>query len=182
MMGCYGIGPARIAAAAIEQLADERGIVWPVALAPWQVHVVGLGKPGDEVMAAAEKLYEELTAAGIEVVFDDRPNAGAGEKLTDAELLGCPLRLVVGKRGLKDGIAESQLRADGREENIALDGAVARVAGDPRGARVRRPGRGRAADEARADPQAACWGSTAPARSRRRPAPDSHCGRSRSRI
>ena len=127
VMGSYGIGPARIAAAAIEQLADERGIVWPRALAPWQVHVVGLGKPGDEVMAAAEKLYGEIEAAGIEVVFDDRPNAGAGEKLTDAELLGCPLRLTIGKRGLKDGIAEAQVRADGREENIALEDAVTRV-------------------------------------------------------
>ena len=127
VMGSYGIGPARIAAAAIEQLADDRGIVWPVAIAPWKVHVVGLGKAGDEVTQAAEKLYEDLGAAGIEAVLDDRPNAGAGEKLTDAELLGCPLRLVVGKRGLKDGIAEAQVRSDGREENIPLDGAAARV-------------------------------------------------------
>ncbi len=86
-----------------------------------------LGKPGDEVSAAAEALYEELTAAGIETVLDDRENAGAGEKLTDAELLGCPLRLVVGKRGLADGIAEAQFRADGREERVELSGGAAAV-------------------------------------------------------
>ncbi len=127
VMGCYGIGPARIAAAAIEQLADERGIVWPPSIAPWQVHVVALGKSGDEVSAAGEALYEELTAAGIETVLDDRETAGTGEKLTDAELLGCPLRLVVGKRGLADGIAEAQFRADGREERVELSRGAAAV-------------------------------------------------------
>jgi prolyl-tRNA synthetase len=128
LMGSYGIGPARIAAAAIEQGADERGIVWPAAIAPWQLHVVGLGRPGDEVSAAAEKLYADLRAAGLEVVYDDRETAGAGEKLTDAELLGCPLRLVVGKRGLAEGVAEAQLRADGREERLPLAEAPARAA------------------------------------------------------
>ena len=126
-MGSYGIGPARIMAAAIEQRADERGIVWPPALAPWQVHLVGLGKPGDEVTAAADELYEALLAAGIETVYDDRA-AGTGEKLTDAELLGCPLRLTVGRRGLADGIAEAQVRADGAEERIPLGDAAERVA------------------------------------------------------
>ncbi len=127
VMGSYGIGPARIAAAAIEQRADERGIVWPAAIAPWQVHLVALGKGGDEVAEAADKLYGELLSAGIETVYDDRPAAGTGEKLTDAELVGCPLRLTLGKRGLAEGVAESQLRADGSEEKIPLDGAVDRV-------------------------------------------------------
>ena len=77
VMGSYGIGPARIVAAAIEQGADERGIVWPPAIAPWQVHLVGLGKPGDDVTEAAERLYGELTEAGVEVVYDDR-DAGPG--------------------------------------------------------------------------------------------------------
>ena len=128
VMGSYGIGPARIAAAVIEQTADERGIVWPRALAPWQVHVVGLGKPGDEVSVAADELYEQLRLAGIETVYDDRAGPGAGEKLTDAELLGCPLRLTVGRRGLADGIAEAQVRRDGREERIELVAAADRVA------------------------------------------------------
>jgi prolyl-tRNA synthetase len=128
VMGSYGIGPARILAAAIEQRSDERGIVWPPALAPWQVHVVGLGKPGDDVMTAADDLYAALVAVGLETVYDDRAAAGPGEKLTDAELLGCPLRLVVGKRGVADGIAEAQVRADGSEERLPLSEAAERAA------------------------------------------------------
>jgi len=127
VMGSYGIGPARIVAAAIEQGADERGIVWPPAIAPWQVHLVGLGKPGDEVTDAAEKLYGELVAAGIEVVFDDR-GAGPGEKLTDAELLGCPLRLTIGRRTLAEGEVEVQRRADGADSRIAVERAATEVA------------------------------------------------------
>ncbi len=127
VMGSYGIGPARIVAAAVEQGADEIGIAWPPAIAPWAVHVVALGKGGDEVAAAADAVYEALTAAGIEAVFDDRANAGAGEKLTDAELLGCPLRLVIGKRGVAEGVAEAQQRVSGEEERVALDGVAPRV-------------------------------------------------------
>jgi prolyl-tRNA synthetase len=123
VMGCYGIGPARIVAAAIEQGADEKGIVWPRSLAPWDVHLVALGKPGEETFEAAERLYEELEAAGIEVVFDDRP-AGAGEKLTDAELLGCPLRIVVGKRTLAEGELEAQERGSGAEHRLPLADAA----------------------------------------------------------
>jgi prolyl-tRNA synthetase len=127
VMGSYGIGPARIVAAAIEQRADEKGIVWPAPLAPWQVHVVALSKGGDEVAEAAARLYEELREAGVETLLDDRETAGAGEKLTDAELLGCPLRLTVGRRGLGEGAAEAQLRADGSERPVPLEGAVGAV-------------------------------------------------------
>lgn len=109
IMGCYGIGPARIVASSAEQFGDERGIAWPAAIAPWQVHVIGLGKPGSPELEAAETLAKALEADGLEVLFDDRAG-GAGEKLTDAELLGCPLRLVVGKRTLERGEAEAQLR------------------------------------------------------------------------
>ena len=108
-MGSYGIGPARIAAAAIEQHADERGISWPRALAPWQVHLVSAAKDGTPEREAAEALYAELLEAGIEVVYDDR-DVGPGEKFADAELLGCPLRLTVGKRSLEAGLAEAQAR------------------------------------------------------------------------
>ncbi|MEX2447798.1 MAG: aminoacyl--tRNA ligase-related protein [Solirubrobacterales bacterium] len=97
VMGSYGIGPARIVAAAIEQGADERGIVWPPPLAPWQIQLVSLAKAGEEEREAADRLYDELLALGAEVLYDDR-DAGPGEKLTDAELLGCPLRIVVGGR------------------------------------------------------------------------------------
>ena len=128
VMGSYGIGPARIAAAAIEQNADEKGIVWPRPLAPWHVHLVALGKGEDETREAADRLYEELGAAGLEVVYDDREGAGAGEKLTDAELLGCPVRVVVGKRALADGVVEAQERASGEEHRIPVADAAGRVA------------------------------------------------------
>ncbi|MDP9399394.1 MAG: proline--tRNA ligase [Actinomycetota bacterium] len=108
-MGSYGIGPARVAAAAAEQFADERGIAWPKAIAPYDVEVVALGKADTEERAAAERLAEELDREGLAVVLDDR-DAGAGEKLTDAELLGCPVRLTVGRRTLAAGSAEAQRR------------------------------------------------------------------------
>jgi prolyl-tRNA synthetase len=126
VMGSYGIGPARIAAASIEQRADERGIVWPAALAPWQIHLVSLAKAGEEERAAADKLYEELRDAGAEVLYDDR-DAGPGEKLTDAELLGCPLRIVVGRRGLAEGVVEASERASGAEHKLPLGEAAAQA-------------------------------------------------------
>ncbi len=126
VMGSYGIGPARIAAAAIEQRADEQGIVWPMAIAPWQVHLVSLAKAGEEERAAADRLYEELTDAGLEVLYDDR-EAGPGEKLTDAELLGCPLRIVVGRRGLAEGVVEASERASGAEHKLPVAEAAKRA-------------------------------------------------------
>jgi prolyl-tRNA synthetase len=125
-MGSYGIGPARTVAAAIEQGADERGIVWPRAIAPWGIHLVGLGKAGDEVTAATERLYGELTDAGADVVYDDR-DRGPGEKLTDAELLGCPLRVVVGRRALAEGAVEAQIRRTGSEDRLAVAEAARRA-------------------------------------------------------
>jgi prolyl-tRNA synthetase len=126
VMGSYGIGPARIMAAAIEQNADERGIVWPPAIAPWDIQLVGLGKAGDEVSEAADRAYEELAADGVDVLYDDR-DAGPGAKLTDAELLGCPLRLTVGRRGLADGVVEAQVRRTGADDRLPLDEAVRRA-------------------------------------------------------
>ena len=126
VMGSYGIGPARIVAAAVEQRADEKGIVWPPPIAPWQVELVSLGRDDDETAQAAERLYGELTEGGLEVLLDDR-KAGAGEKLTDAELLGCPLRLVVGKRALAEGQVEAQERATGTDHKLAVDAVDARV-------------------------------------------------------
>jgi prolyl-tRNA synthetase len=126
VMGSYGIGPARIVAAAIEQGADEHGIVWPAALAPWQVQLVSLAKAGEPEREAADALYEELREAGAEVLYDDR-DAGAGEKLTDAELLGCPLRLVVGRRGLAKGVVEASERAGGAEHELPVAEAAERA-------------------------------------------------------
>jgi prolyl-tRNA synthetase len=126
-MGSYGIGPARIVAASVEQRADELGIVWPRAIAPWQVHVCALGKGGDDVAGAAEALYEALEGAGVETLLDDRTEAGTGEKLTDAELIGCPLRITVGKRGLADGVFEARIRSTGEDERIPIADAPDRV-------------------------------------------------------
>jgi prolyl-tRNA synthetase len=120
-MGSYGIGPARIAAAAVEQFADEHGISWPRALAPFAVHLVVIGKPGSRERDAAERVYEALVGGGIEVLYDDR-DAGPGEKFADAELLGCPLRLTVGPRSLESGTIEAQVRRGRRDApGLALD-------------------------------------------------------------
>jgi prolyl-tRNA synthetase len=117
-MASYGIGPARIVAAAVEQFADEHGISWPKALAPFAVHLVALGKPGTPERDAADALYETLSQGDLEVLYDDRDLA-AGEKFADAELLGCPLRLTVGRRSLELGEIEVQLRR-GRAESAPL--------------------------------------------------------------
>jgi prolyl-tRNA synthetase len=123
-MGSYGIGPARVVAAAVEQFADEHGISWPRAIAPFAVHLVALGKPGTPEHDAAERLYEDLRAGGVDVIYDDRDRA-PGEKFADAELLGCPLRLTVGRRSLESGEVEVQLRR-GRVESPGLP-----LAGEP---------------------------------------------------
>jgi prolyl-tRNA synthetase len=126
VMGSYGIGPARVVAAAIEQGADERGIVWPRPLAPWQVHLVSLAKAGEPEREAADRLYGELQEGEADVLYDDR-DAGPGEKLTDAELLGCPLRVVVGRRGLARGVVEASERASGTDHELPVEEAAARA-------------------------------------------------------
>lgn len=128
VMGSYGIGPARIAAAAVEQSADERGISWPRSIAPWQVELVVLGKAGTPEREAGERLYAELREAGLDVLFDDR-DAGPGEKFADAELVGCPLRLTLGRRSLESGTLEAQARRGqvDHEGGIPLDGAAEAV-------------------------------------------------------
>jgi prolyl-tRNA synthetase len=128
-MGSYGIGPARIVAAAVEQFADEHGISWPRSLAPFDIHLVALGKTGTPEREAAERLYETLSAGPLTVIYDDR-ELGPGEKFADAELLGCPLRLTVGRRSLESGEIEVQVRR-GREqaEPLALGAEPAELLG-----------------------------------------------------
>jgi prolyl-tRNA synthetase len=126
VMGSYGIGPARILAAAIEQSADENGIAWPKALAPWGIHLVSLAKAGEEERGVADRLYEEMVTGGAEVLYDDR-DAGPGEKLNDADLLGCPLRVVVGRRGLAEGTVEAVGRRDGAVHNLPVGDAAERA-------------------------------------------------------
>lgn len=127
VMGSYGIGPARIVAAAAEQFADEKGLSWPTPITPWQIHLVSLSKAAEPERAEADRLYEQLLEAGFDVIYDDR-DAGPGQKLTDAELLGCPLRIVVGRRGLADGIFEGSERRSGEEHRIPVEGGVEEIA------------------------------------------------------
>jgi prolyl-tRNA synthetase len=125
-MGSYGIGPARIAAAAVEQYADEQGISWPRAIAPFDVELVGLGRVGSEERALAERLYGELQELGLRTLYDDR-DAGPGEKFADAELLGCPLRITVGKRTLAGGELELQIRRGREPRGVPLEGAAGAI-------------------------------------------------------
>jgi prolyl-tRNA synthetase len=122
-MGSYGFGPARAAAAAVEQYADEHGISWPRAIAPFDLELVVLGKPGGEERAVAEGLYASLRAAGLDVLYDDR-DAGPGEKFADAELLGCPARVTVGRRTLAEGTVEVQVRRGRESRVVPVEGAA----------------------------------------------------------
>ncbi|MDP3047557.1 MAG: proline--tRNA ligase [Chloroflexota bacterium] len=126
IMGCYGIGIGRLMAAAIEQNNDEKGIIWPLPIAPYHVHLVALSPDSPQVGEAAEKLYEELQAAGLEVLFDDRLES-PGVKFNDADLLGMPLRLTVSPRNLKDGNAELKLRTEKVAETIPLSEVAGRA-------------------------------------------------------
>jgi prolyl-tRNA synthetase len=125
-MGSYGFGPARAAAAAVEQFADEHGISWPRAIAPFDVELVVLGKPGTEERGLADRLYEELGPTGLQILYDDR-DAGPGEKFADAELLGCPLRLTVGRRTLGAGEVEVQVRRGREPRSVPLEGTAEAV-------------------------------------------------------
>jgi prolyl-tRNA synthetase len=122
-MGSYGFGPARAAAAAVEQFADEHGISWPRAIAPFDVELVTLAKPGSEERMLSDALYHELAGTGLRTLYDDR-DAGPGEKFADAELLGCPARVTVGRRTIVSGELEVQVRR-GREPRLVglADGA-----------------------------------------------------------
>jgi len=112
--GSYGVGPARVMAAAVEQHHDENGIIWPPSIAPYDVHVLALHGGAEEVLAEAEKVATVLDEAGLEVVLDDRDER-PGEKFADADLVGCPLRVIVGKRTLEDASVDVR-RRDGSDE------------------------------------------------------------------
>lgn len=101
----------------VELLADEKGMVWPRAVAPFSVHIVSLGKAGDEISKTADALYGDMTKAGIEVLYDDR-DTRAGEKFAESDLLGIPLRIVVGKDAVATGVFEVVTRATGAVEKI----------------------------------------------------------------
>lgn len=127
VMGSYGIGSGRLLACVIEHHHDELGIRWPISIAPYQVMLVSLAtERTPEVTAAADQIYQQLRAAGLEVLYDDRDER-AGVKFNDADLLGIPIRLTVGGKGLKNGIVERKVRRTGEAGELALDGLVAGV-------------------------------------------------------
>ena len=127
VMGCYGIGVGRAMAAVIEQSCDEYGPIWPMSIAPWQVELCAINPEKEGVGEACERLYAELQAAGIEVLYDDRGEK-AGSMFSDADLLGIPLRLVVSPRTLAEKQAEFKVRGSRDAERIALDAVVSHVA------------------------------------------------------
>ncbi len=126
IMGCYGIGLNRIMAAAIEAFHDDKGISWPMAIAPFQVIICALDMRVDEVVTIASKLHDELEAIGVDVLLDDR-DARPGFKFKDADLIGIPIRVTVGKKGLADGVIEITTRRTGDTIKLAPDAAITAI-------------------------------------------------------
>lgn len=126
IMGCYGIGVGRLAASVCESSHDDFGPIWPMAIAPWQVHLCAVRSDDENVKAAADKLYEDLQNAGVEVIYDDR-NVRAGVMFSDADLLGVPLRVIVSLRNLEEGIYELKSRDKTLEEKLDPQNAVTRL-------------------------------------------------------
>jgi prolyl-tRNA synthetase len=117
VMGSYGIGPGCVLAAAVEQHGSEEGIVWPREIAPYDVHVVVLGWDNPQLVAVGEQVAESLSAEGLDVLLDDR-ELRPGEKFADADLIGCPLRVTVGKKTLEDGAVDLRDRTTGDESRV----------------------------------------------------------------
>lgn len=126
VMGCYGIGVSRVAAAAVEQNHDKDGIVWPAPIAPWQVHVICVNPEDASQREAAERCERELEAAGFDVLHDDRVKVSPGVKFKDADLVGLPVRVVAG-RDAKDGVVELKVRKTGAVAKVKLDAVTAEV-------------------------------------------------------
>ena len=122
IMGCYGIGVGRLAAAICEAHHDQYGPVWPVSVAPWQVHLCAVRSDDENVRAYADKLYEELQNMGVEVIYDDR-KVSAGVMFSDADLLGVPYRVIVSPRNMKQGAVEVVSRDKSFSEMLSLDTA-----------------------------------------------------------
>jgi len=127
-MGCYGIGVSRVVAAAIEQHHDDRGIIWPLALAPFQVVLVPINAhKSARLREAAEKVYQQLLDAGVDILFDDRGQR-PGVAFADMDLIGIPHRLILGERGLDEGKIEYKRRADGHSTEFAIADVISELA------------------------------------------------------
>ncbi len=118
IMGSYGIGLSRLMGTIVEALSDENGIVWPVSIAPFKVHLIEIPSGDSVVKETAEKLYTKLQEDGVEVLYDDR-EARAGEKFADSDLIGIPLRIVISEKNLKEGVFETKERANGKIEKLS---------------------------------------------------------------
>lgn len=125
-MGSYGIGPSRIMGTVAEVLSDDKGLIWPKEVAPFAVHLISAGVDDEQVRRVSEEMYETLISAGIEVLFDDR-DTGAGEKFADADLIGIPLRVVVGKRTLAEGMIEIKERREEKGRMIKPEDLLSEI-------------------------------------------------------
>lgn len=135
VMGCYGIGVSRLAASAIEQNHDERGIIWPIAMAPYHIHLAGLNLEQDEIRKAVDEVYEQLMADEFEVFYDDR-DARPGEKFADADLIGLPFRITISKKTIEQGKVEFKRRKDKEATMLDLAEAVGIIRKEIEGAEV----------------------------------------------
>jgi prolyl-tRNA synthetase len=126
VMGCYGIGVSRVVAACVEQSHDANGIVWPASLSPWDLAIVPLNMSKDDIKNTAETLYAGALKLGLNVLLDDRPDS-AGVKLKDADLIGIPLRLVIGERKFAEGKIEFRRRSDPTSQDLAIGQALPHI-------------------------------------------------------
>ena len=123
-MGCYGMGVSRLLAVVAEEFHDDKGLAWPAVVAPFDVHLLALGASrSPEVAEEADRLYRELSDAGAAVLYDDR-DVSPGVKFADADLLGLPVHVVVGSKGLARGVVEWRSRSTGAERDVAVDGVL----------------------------------------------------------
>ena len=120
IMGCYGIGVNRIIASAIEQNNDKDGIIWPMAIAPYKVLLLALNIQDENVKKEAEKIYSQLIDEGVEVIFDDR-DISPGVKFKDADLIGIPIQIFIGKKGMEKSVAEIKIRNTGERKEAPLN-------------------------------------------------------------
>jgi prolyl-tRNA synthetase len=125
-MGCYGIGINRIVASAIETGFDENGIIWPISIAPFEVLVTSVNQDDEKVAGTAEEIYNALELGGIDVLWDDRDLRG-GVKFKDADLLGIPVRVTVGKKSVSQGNVEIKLRKESEGTTVPINKAVERI-------------------------------------------------------
>jgi prolyl-tRNA synthetase len=126
VMGSYGIGPGRLMGTVVEVLSDDKGIIWPESIAPFQVHLLALGEK-NEVKEEAERVYEMLNKENIEVLFDDRDGINNGEKFADADLLGMPYRLVISERNMKEGVIEVKKRNEEKGEMMKAEELLSKL-------------------------------------------------------